>query len=540
MPRKPLKRRETFLKRGLRLCWHSICEQHDAIRRWKHNATALSDRCFDWSKERVFAAVDWFSEHRSITVVILPAMASAVVTYGICRVMLSKQMDEGVLFLVGLVLFLGVFCVLAGLALIEGVSVFGGIVLFFLFMVGLGLFLIARAMITCVSLAGTLLCIAWFVLNIFAQFLLLVPLCGLFLMTRAIQLWRGIFYTCPSRRCSYRGLPAYVCPQCGELTNKLWPSLYGLFWHYCARCGHRLPVLDLLGRGQLKRCCGRKDCHMPLLGRHAGRSPERLVAIVGGSDSGKTCYLHMAVNQIVHGNGQVLPIRGMIDDPQQERVFKEAWSRLNSGVVAARKTKEVTHAYILHARVHGRRCQLYLYDAPGEEFSSISSMSRQQYFSLIEGFILLVDPMSFVAVAGPGAGTRTQLGTVVSSTLGTAVAGMMPGPDGRFPQRVAVVISKGDAAVVRDRIGDVRRGAVSGEVCRQAICDWGGEHPVRLIEQRFAQVRCFACSSLGREAGTQSAKPFRGSGLLEPLCWILNACEDRPAQVSLPRSSEKR
>jgi hypothetical protein len=83
------------------------------------------------------------------------------------------------------------------------------------------------------------------------------------------------------------------------------------------------------------------------------------------------------------------------------------------------------------------------------------------------------------------------------------------------------VISKGDAAVVRDRIGDVRRGAVSGEVCRQAICDWGGEHPVRLIEQRFAQVRCFACSSLGRSRESGESEPFSGHGLLEPLLWIL-------------------
>jgi hypothetical protein len=87
---------------------------------------------------------------------------------------------------------------------------------------------------------------------------------------------------------------------------------------------------------------------------------------------------------------------------------------------------------------------------------------------------------------------------------------------------MTVMVWKGDAAVARDRIGDVRRGAVSDPVCRQAICDWGGEHRVGLIEQRFAQVRRFACSSLGRETGRKPEKPFQGWGLLEPLCWILD------------------
>jgi hypothetical protein len=519
---------ETFVARAIRLLGQSVRSQFLRVNRWR-------DRATEATKDALEATNEWILDAKWPLIIGLGIVIWAILLLWFF-IDAARGNVEGNVVQVGVGGAIG--GAIAGLVL----SPLIGLIAFLLLLLLLAV--VSRVVITVTLFIPLFLWISvyatWHVFVACGQLLLLIPLFLLVAGSRSIQLWRGIFYTCPSRRCSYRGLPAYVCSHCREINDKLWPNLYGLFWHHCTKCDQKLPTLDLLGRKQLKRCCGRKDCHMPLLGRHAGRSPERLVAIVGGSDSGKTCYLHMAVNQIVHGNGQVLPIRGMIDDPQQERVFKEAWSRLNSGVVAARKTKEVTHAYILHARVHGRRCQLYLYDAPGEEFSSISSMSRQQYFSLIEGFILLVDPMSFVAVAGPGAGTRTQLGTVVSSTLGTAVAGMMPGPDGRFPQRVAVVISKGDAAVVRDRIGDVRRGAVSGEVCRQAICDWGGEHPVRLIEQRFAQVRCFACSSLGREAGTQSAKPFRGSGLLEPLCWILNACEDRPAQVSLPRSSEKR
>ncbi len=36
---------------------------------------------------------------------------------------------------------------------------------------------------------------------------------------------------------------------------------------------------------------------------------------------------------------------------------------------------EVAKAFLLYTRVGAKRCQLYLYDAPGEEFASVSAMS---------------------------------------------------------------------------------------------------------------------------------------------------------------------
>jgi hypothetical protein len=47
----------------------------------------------------------------------------------------------------------------------------------------------------------------WQAVIVLAKLLLLIPLFVLFVATRLIQLWRGIFFTCPSRQCSYRGLP---------------------------------------------------------------------------------------------------------------------------------------------------------------------------------------------------------------------------------------------------------------------------------------------------------------------------------------------
>ena len=71
------------------------------------------------------------------------------------------------------------------------------------------------------------------------------------------------------------------------------------------------------------------------------------------------------------------------------------------------------------------------------------------------------------------------------------------------------------------KAGDVTKGPVSGAGCRQAIIDWGGQHPVRAVESRFESVEYFACSPLGRQADGGSREAFHGHGLLEPLDWVL-------------------
>lgn len=347
---------------------------------------------------------------------------------------------------------------------------------------------------------------SWQAAVVLAKLLLLVPLFVLFVATRSIQLWRGIFFTCPSRRCSYRGLPAYVCSKCETGNAKLWPNLIGLLWHPCANCGARLPTLDVLGRKRMGKLCGGDG--MPLLGVHAGKVPERLVAIVGGPACGKTNYLLTAVHQMTqHGAGRF--VRGQIDDPAQEREFRRQWAKLENGTPAA-KTAEATNAFLMYAGVGGTKCQLYLYDAPGEEFLSIGSMTRQQYFPLLDGFVMLVDPLDFDCFE-----------KIVISTVATANSATTENRQGKLPFRVAVVISKADEKVVKEVIGDVALGAISAEKCREALMGWGARNAIMALESHFEAVNYFACSPLGRAVDQRSQAPFLGYGVLEPLTSIL-------------------
>ncbi|MCI0744376.1 MAG: hypothetical protein L0Y58_03120 [Verrucomicrobia subdivision 3 bacterium] len=210
-------------------------------------------------------------------------------------------------------------------------------------------------------------------------------------------------------------------------------------------------------------------------------------------------------------------LRLQIDDPTQESDFDRAVEPLRRGVPAP-KTAEVKLAFLLYGKVGESMCQLYLYDAPGEEFSSVTSMTKQQYFPLLEGVILLVDPQTFESNGADSVETCLSLQIVVNAVAGmAAVEG-----NGASKKRVAVVISKADLDEVKAAIGNIRSGPIDPAVCRGAIVKWGGQNALRALEQRFKSVRYFACSPLGRAVGSEDGQPFCGTGLLDPLEWVLS------------------
>jgi hypothetical protein len=381
--------------------------------------------------------------------------------------------------------------------------------------------LLTLAVLLVPLIAATLLFALVQALVVGAKLLLLLPLAVLVIVTRAVEIKRGIFYTCARRSCTYRGVPAHRCADCGTVHDHLRPNLYGLFHHNCGGCDQPLPTLDVLGRDRLAQQC--RGCNIPLLGKHAGRARERLVAIAGGPGSGKTCYLYAAVDRIVNGphggNGQ---LRGKIDDDAQAQEFRRVKDALAQGTHPA-KTAEVASAFLLFTKAGKTACQLYLYDAPGEEFSSLSAVAQQDYLPLLAGIIFLVDPATFDGAPSAPSPSRGALSLreVVNATVPVLLAGLGGGRDGRLLLRAAVVISKADLDFVRKELGDVGQGRPPTERCREAILRWGGGAALRALEQRFAEVEYFACSPLGGPAVRGGAGPFGGAGVVEPIAWIL-------------------
>ena len=504
----PSHARQTFMRKAARTFRQNTSRQFGRANKWRRNATGSVH-------ESLTAINDWLLEYKVGVIITLGIIIWLALMIWFIADAASGNV-KGNAFQVGAGGLVGGAIVGLIVSPVIGIAAFLCVLLLNLaFRVAAGITLFLPIILWAPVYA------AWQVAVVCAKLLLLVPLFFLFLATRAVQLWRGILYTCPSRKCAYRGLPAYVCPKCGAVNEKLWPNFYGLLWHECGGCEERLPALEALGRRKLERRCGDASCRMPLHGRHAGRAPERLVAIVGGPGSGKTCFLLMLVHHITKSVGAALGIRGEIDDPLQEKEFEREWEGISGGRPPG-KTADVPTAFLLYSKVGRKKCQLYLYDAPGEEFCAVSSMSKQQYLHLIEGFVLLIDPTAVEAVSGKEASRRkVSFKDVVDATLGKVLAEIPARATGKVPLRVAVVISRADIKGVRGKIGDIREGQVSNDTCRQALIDWGAGGSVRLIESRFESVAYFACSQLGREVSTGCRDAFKGSGVVEPLLWVL-------------------
>jgi hypothetical protein len=87
--------------------------------------------------------------------------------------------------------------------------------------------------------------------------------------------------------------------------------------------------------------------------------------------------------------------------------------------------------------------------------------------------------------------------------------------------QAAVIISKADLPGVQAQIGNVSTQTIPGSICRAALEKWGAGGELRLLEHRFEAVEYFACSPLGREFDPANRRTFQGTGILEPLAWVL-------------------
>lgn len=366
------------------------------------------------------------------------------------------------------------------------------------------------------------------------EFLLMIPLVLLWIGQLGYLAYWHIFYTCPSGECSYRGQPLHVCPNCGQEYPKVWPSLYGHFYHICGSCGTRLPTLDWLGRRKLVRRCGgtRPDgsaCRELLTAETGGRVPERLVAIVGGPSTGKTCYQTMLVRELTREEkGNPAPITAEIDNPQDREQWDREGPLLERGEAPPKTQEGVPQAFTLLIRFKRRHYRLYLYDAAGEEYDSIRAFGRHEQIKHIDGLILLSDPFALPGFTDrleeeelPADASPAPLEEVADATINAL--NRMRGTTGgrRHHVPLAVVINKADTEPVKAELGDVAESPPDSKRCREALLEWGAGAAIRVLENNVANVRYFACSALGRDADEDDDRPFECHGVLEPLAWIL-------------------
>jgi len=344
---------------------------------------------------------------------------------------------------------------------------------------------------------------------------------------------RKITYRCPWDDCSYSGLPIHTC-SCGHRYDDLQPSFYGIFYHVCRhdRESIKLPTMDFLGRNKLIRLCGR--CERKLAFTSIGELAEWPIALAGGPTAGKTIFLRQATCQLQMTFEELPGSKVYIESKEQRREYAYDLERLDRGQVVEKTSGDVRQAFGLTLSLSKERGYLlYLFDAPGEQYTVLEQLGRKQAFQDMQGIILLVDPFSLPALADYAQLLDVQLQPsqapfqrVVDVLIQTVNLMLVQKPTDQCEVPLAIVLSKVDALPVDDfaYLKGLNRDTVDDAFhahCRQALDKLGARYSLHALERKFSRVQYFACTGLGRMPNPRDTRPFRPVGVTAPFLWLL-------------------
>jgi len=320
--------------------------------------------------------------------------------------------------------------------------------------------------------------------------------------------------TCTSIQCSYKGFPGHTCPNCNEKNLFLYPNIYGVLKHYCIKCQHELSTINFSEKNHYQIICS--SCNKPLT--NLSTSKEKHIAIIGSPFCGKTTYLLILMKRILKGIKYYNKrIKAHLDN-KSNIIYKKAWNDLCLSYVKQQK-KDILfdNALTLHFQSSSSKNIIYFYDLPGDFFLSYGNLESYNFFSILDGIIFLVDPISL----NGNFDDFDSFKLTTQSFLMKYYASSIEQSKRNLPTKLAITISKSDLPVVKNSIGNIKHERISGQKCREAIINWGGETQIRLMEQKFKTVEYFACSSLGKSTG-KNINIIKPVNILDPLMWILN------------------
>ncbi len=344
---------------------------------------------------------------------------------------------------------------------------------------------------------------------------------------------KRIAYRCPYDDCGGTGLPLHLC-SCGRAYDELRPNRFGVLHHVCSHEGKagRLPTLDCLGRNALWRVC--RHCRRTIAYPSFGKLRERLVLVVGGAGAGKTLFLRQGTRSLCNTLSAMPGNRAAVDAGEQDHELKMELAWLDSGQLLTAVTVASPPALGVSLRLrrpHPLHCLLYLFDSPGKHFTTMEQLGRKHTLEHVDGLVLIVDPFSLPT--GPGALERrdernpvTPLQQVVGTFLVGVTQALLASPMEQSDVPLAVVLSKCDVLSDADRqkLGSPESAGASAR-CRELLARLGAANELRALEHRFAHVRYFACTALGRPASPQRPEPFQARGVIEPMLWLLGLNE---------------
>lgn len=365
----------------------------------------------------------------------------------------------------------------------------------------------------------------------------------LWLIDRIYIMINKIKNACPNPDCQASFLiPTYECPGCGEKHTNLVPSKYGILKRTCL-CGTKLPTTFLNGRGQLKAYC--PECDTALSGDTASR--QYAFPVIGGPSVGKTCFINMAIDQMM---SDVAPARSwkmsFISDTE-EKDHALAMKSLNQGVRLMKTELNSLTAYQLMLKLPNEKIgrRIYVYDISGEMFSSSSDVQNNLAYSYANGFIFIIDPLTLnqfamdvedkVDLNAYGASSK-DFDDILNIMLINLEKMFGLKDKDTLKRNLAVVINKVDIPTLEEKIGETAAQQYLAEnaktcksymdardaVCRNFLEEYGAGNFVRTAEAKFKTVRYFTCSALGHN---HEGQPYEGKNVVDPVMWLLQQAD---------------
>jgi hypothetical protein len=324
-------------------------------------------------------------------------------------------------------------------------------------------------------------------------------------------------------------------------------------------------------RADCPRCLGDstericRHCHSTLP-VHFGRADNRLIALVGAKESGKTVYMTVLLHELMNEVGRRLDAavlgaddhtRAIFSGDYEQRLYERREMHEQTRTAEASPTGIRPLVFSLGLDVRRfhrkqlRRTLLSFFDTAGEDLISTESVAYNvRYLNSADGIILLLDPLQLKGarpLAALGSLPRpTDAGSdpmaVLDRITGLLHVSAATKKHGLIKKPLAVVFSKMDTMdellpqefhvqrysstkVIFDE-ADSR--AVDAEL-RQLLYDWHGSLMEKLLDKNYERYRFFGVSALGQspicdENGAQrvSGDLLRPRRVHDPFLWLLN------------------
>lgn len=415
------------------------------------------------------------------------------------------------------------------------------------------LFLFRLAMLISIIVFGTLFTAVFSTVHI----LLLIPLMVLIYIGFVVLSFidsvyctiKGISNNCPTCERKFR-LPVYVCPNpnCNAQHHRLIPSKYGILKRTC-ECGEKIPTTFFNGRQKLDALC-------PYCGNSVIKGAHRslLVPVVGGANSGKTCFLTMSIDQISKKAGKLgLKYEYQKFDPKNHGSasvgrdeFEKNLRAMNAGMTPDKTSDMKLKYYNFFLSPVGDKTKnlISLCDIAGEVFDqNQGDLVKRQGYAFADGLIVIVDPFSILELKNemkrtlpPHEYARIQASAQPISDVLNSLVNVMENiyrVDSSKPikQNVAVVFTKCDIKALDERIGQTaldkylseHKGAnvcsAYNALCEQFLLEYEEGNFLNTIKRKFTNVQFFACSAFGEQFSTKGYNPIN---VEYPTLWVID------------------